>query len=133
MNISHLNIVLKFYLNQLAVYWVVSLTDLKVSGMLDLVHLIKYMRQVRVMSVCNYAAEIWGFKDFQCSKKYSKPSYAILLSTQICTNCRCNRLRCPLARLSGLQCHNVHGINLYGVIVMTLMVNLHAGEQSRPV
>ena len=38
----------------------------------------------------------------------------------------CNRLRCPLARLSGLQCfnmgHNGHGINLYGVI-MTLMEN----------
>ena len=32
---------------------------------------------------------------------------------------RCNRLRCPLARMSGLQCfnmgHNGHGINLYGV------------------
>ena len=29
---------------------------------------------------------------------------------------RCNRLRCPLARMSGLQCfsmgHNGHGINL---------------------
>ena len=40
--------------------------------------------------------------------------------------CRCNRLRCPLARMSGLQCfsmgHNGHGINLYGVS-MTLMVN----------
>ena len=39
---------------------------------------------------------------------------------------RCNRLRCPLARMSGLQCfnmgHNGHGINLYGVS-MTLMVN----------
>ena len=46
---------------------------------------------------------------------------------------RCNRLRCPLARLSGLQCfnmgHNGHGINLYGVI-MTLMGNIHAGGQS---
>ena len=46
---------------------------------------------------------------------------------------RCNRLRCPLARLSGLQCfnmgHNGHGINLYGV-VMILMGNLHAGGQS---
>ena len=33
--------------------------------------------------------------------------------------CRCNRLKCPLARLSVLQCynmgHNGHGINLYGV------------------
>ena len=41
---------------------------------------------------------------------------------------RCNRLRCPMARWSGLQCynfgHNGHGINLYGVI-MTLMGNLH--------
>ena len=40
--------------------------------------------------------------------------------------CRCNRLRCPLARMSGLQCfnmgHNGHGINLYGVS-MTLMGN----------
>ena len=40
--------------------------------------------------------------------------------------CRCNRLRCPLARMSGLQCfnmaHNGHGINLYGVS-MTLMAN----------
>ena len=50
-----------------------------------------------------------------------------------CNRKRCNRLRCPLARLSGLQCynmgHNGHGINLYGVI-MTLMGNLHAGGQS---
>ena len=40
--------------------------------------------------------------------------------------CRCNRLRCPLARMSGLQCfnmgHNGHGINLYGVS-MTLTGN----------
>ena len=39
---------------------------------------------------------------------------------------RCNRLRCPLARMSGLQCfnmgHNGHGINLCGVS-MTLMGN----------
>ena len=39
---------------------------------------------------------------------------------------RCNRLRCPLAGLSGLQGysmgHNGHGINLYGVI-MTPMEN----------
>ena len=39
---------------------------------------------------------------------------------------RCNRLRCPLARMSGLQCfnmgHNGHRINLYGVS-MTLMGN----------
>ena len=46
---------------------------------------------------------------------------------------RCNRLRRPLTRLSGLQCfnmgHNGHGINLYG-IVMTLMGNLNAGGQS---
>ena len=39
---------------------------------------------------------------------------------------RCNRLRCPLARMSGLQCfnmgHNGRGINLYGVS-MTLMEN----------
>ena len=46
---------------------------------------------------------------------------------------RCNRLRCPLARLSGLQCfnmdHNGHGINLYGVVVI-LMENLHAGGRS---
>ena len=38
----------------------------------------------------------------------------------------CNRLRCPLTRMSGLQCfnmgHNGHGINLYGVS-MTLMGN----------
>ena len=46
---------------------------------------------------------------------------------------RCNRLKCPLARLFGLLCfnmgHNGHGINLYGVI-MTLMGNVHAGGQS---
>ena len=40
--------------------------------------------------------------------------------------CRCNRLRCPLARMSGPQCFNMghsgHGINLYGVS-MTLMYN----------
>ena len=39
---------------------------------------------------------------------------------------RCNRLRYPLARLSGLQFfnmgHNGHGINLY-VVIMTLMEN----------
>ena len=39
---------------------------------------------------------------------------------------RCNRLRCPLARMSGLQCfnmgHNGHGINMYGVS-MILMGN----------
>ena len=40
---------------------------------------------------------------------------------------RCNnRRRCPLARMSGLQCfnmgHNGHGINLYGVS-MNLMGN----------
>ena len=39
---------------------------------------------------------------------------------------RCDRLRCPLARMSGLQFfnmgHNGHGINLYGVS-MTLMGN----------
>ena len=46
MNISHSNIVLKFYLNQLAVHWEVLLIDLKVSGMSDSVHLIKCMRQV---------------------------------------------------------------------------------------
>ena len=45
----------------------------------------------------------------------------------LCGNaCRCNRLRCPLARMSGLQCvnmgHNGNGINMYGVS-MTLMVN----------
>ena len=38
---------------------------------------------------------------------------------------RCNRLKCPLARLSGLQClnmgHNGHGINLY-VVVMIIIV-----------
>ena len=49
------------------------------------------------------------------------------------SDARCNRLRCPLARFSGLQCFNMghsgHGINLYGV-VMTLMGNLHTGGQS---
>ena len=49
---------------------------------------------------------------------------------------RCNRLRCPLARLSGLQCfnmgHNGHGINLYGIVII-LMRNLHVGGQSRPI
>ena len=43
-----------------------------------------------------------------------------------CHLCRCNRLKCPLARMSGLQCfnmgHNGNGINLYGVS-MTLMEN----------
>ena len=46
--------------------------------------------------------------------------------SNIFQNDRCNRLRCPLARMSGLQCfnmgHNGHGINLYGVS-MTLMGN----------
>ena len=39
-------------------------------------------------------------------------------------SCRCNRLRCPLARMSGLQCfnmgHNGHGINLYGVSMILM-------------
>ena len=39
-------------------------------------------------------------------------------------HCRCNRLRCPLARMSGLQCfnmgHNGHGINLYGVSMILM-------------
>ena len=47
--------------------------------------------------------------------------------------CRCNRLICPLARLSGLNAlswgHNGHGINLYG-FVMILIGNVHAGGQS---
>ena len=46
---------------------------------------------------------------------------------------RCNRLRCPMAGLSGLQCynmgHNGHGINLYGVL-MIIMGNLHAWGHS---
>ena len=47
------------------------------------------MYETGVMSVCNYAAEIWGYKDFKFCKKYSKSSYAILFrGTQICTNCR---------------------------------------------
>ena len=45
---------------------------------------------------------------------------------QVAARCRCNRFRCPLARMSGLQCfnigHNGHGINMYGVS-MTLMAN----------
>ena len=45
---------------------------------------------------------------------------------------RCNRLRCPLTRLSGLRCFNIgysgNGINLHGV-VMIFMGNLHAGGQ----
>ena len=48
------------------------------------------------------------------------------LSAQVYYSYRCNRLSCPLARMSGLQCfnmgHNGHGINLYGVS-MTLMGN----------
>ena len=46
---------------------------------------------------------------------------------------RCNRLKCPLGRLSSLQCynmgHNGHGINLHGLI-MTLMGNEHAVGKS---
>ena len=46
---------------------------------------------------------------------------------------RCNRLKCPLARLSGIQCynmgHNGHAINMYGVI-MTIMGNYHACGKS---
>ena len=56
-----------------------------------------------------------------------------IMPTVVTSNCfkifgddRCNRLRCPLARMSGLQCfnmgHNGHGINLYGVS-MTPMGN----------
>ena len=56
-----------------------------------------------------------------------------LYNYSIYVTSRCNRLRCPLARMSGLQCfnmgHNGHGINLYG-FSMTLMGNLHAGGQS---
>ena len=46
---------------------------------------------------------------------------------------RCNRLKCPLVRLSGLQCHNMghnsHGIYLYGVR-MIIMKHLNAGGHS---
>ena len=42
--------------------------------------------------------------------------------------CRCNRLKCPLARMSGLQCfnmgHNGHGINLYGVSMTLWKINM---------
>ena len=54
--------------------------------------------------------------------------YATSVPTYLYTNMgsRCNRLRCPLARMSGMRCfnmgHNGHGINLYGVS-MTLMGN----------
>ena len=41
---------------------------------------------------------------------------------------RCNRLRRPLARMSGLQCfnmgHNGHGINLYGVSMTLNVINI---------
>ena len=54
------------------------------------------------------------------------PGFSIGQKQLNCRHCRCNRLRCPLARMSGLQCfnmgHNGHGINLYGVS-MTLMWN----------
>ena len=43
------------------------------------------------------------------------------MRTGVIHACRC---RCP-----GLDGHNGHGINLYGVI-MTAMENLHAGGQS---
>ena len=123
MSISHLNIVLKFYLNQQAVYWVVSLTDLKVSGMLDLVHLIKYMRQVSCLFVI-MPRKYGVLKIFNAEKNIQNRAMRYYLVHKFAP------IAGVIARLSGLQCHNVHGINLYGVIVITLMVNLHAGEQS---
>ena len=67
------------------------------------------------------------------SKFTNKINLVIKLHVKYVLQYRCNMLRCPLARLSDLQCfcmgHNDHGINLYGV-VMILMGNLHAGGQS---
>ena len=71
-----------------------------------------------------FAFDIIGISEvYRCEfdSRLTLPGYHDLI-----TRCRCNRLRCPLARMSGLQCfnmgHNGHGINLYGVS-MTLMVN----------
>ena len=59
-------------------------------------------------------------KNLETNYEYVKPGLRCPVYS------RCNRLRCPLARMSGLQCfnigHNGHGINLYGVS-MTLMEN----------
>ena len=45
---------------------------------------------------------------------------------------RCNRPRCPLARLFGLQCfnmgHNGHGINLYCVIMTLMCIIMYKSE-----
>ena len=50
--------------------------------------------------------------------------------SHLCHKTGCNRLKCPPVRLSDIQCynmcHNGHGINLYGVIMITVG-NLHAG------
>ena len=40
---------------------------------------------------------------------------------------QCNRLKCPLARLSGPMRHNGHGINLYGVIMNLMAFNMQEG------
>ena len=51
-------------------------------------------------------------------------------SPEMYHQCLCNRLRCPLARLSGLQCfnmgHNAHGINLYGFVMILWEINMQA-------
>ena len=82
-------------------------------------------------------ADYWGHARHVSPRRYTKPAHGRIFgdffrepaqgrisSGRFYGDCRCNRLRCPLARMSGLQCfnmgHNGHGINLYGVS-MTLM------------
>ena len=70
---------------------------------------------------------VWYVKGISAKNLASKRAisvFFVIIHPQQKT--RCNRLRCPLARMSGLQYfnmgHNGHGINLYGVS-MTLMGN----------
>ena len=50
---------------------------------------------------------------------------------------RCNRLKCPVARLSGLQYFNMghdgHGINLYGVIMTIWKINMQADNLAQDI
>ena len=84
------------------------------------IHISRYVKNARAFGVnralhrSQYPMMVPGHQLYTCAVELGKEST------------RCNRLRCPLARMSGLQCfnmgHNGHVINLYGVS-MTLMAN----------
>ena len=89
------------------------------DGYLYIVCVYIYIHCAYMMNILN----IMGHYDYASTHTLA---HLHKLSTKVFIESRCNRLRCPLARMSGLQCfnmgHNGHGINLYGVS-MTLMAN----------